>query len=233
MSDIYKNKKIRAIKLRKRGFTYSDILKEVDVAKSTLSLWLRDCNLTKRQQHKITERKLSAIKKGGEAKRKIRINKEQEIYKKSEKDLKNILSDPVWLSGIMLYWAEGSKIREHNPSVGLEFINSDPKMIQFFILWCRKVFNLSDDRFVFSVYIHDNARNNKKKVIEYWSRQTGFRRDFFKYIYFKKHKPLTKRKNIEENYYGTLKVRISKSTDLNRVVKGWVRVVCDKYCRIV
>jgi len=42
--------KEKAIKLRKRGFSYSEILREIPVAKSTLSLWLRSVGLAKKQR---------------------------------------------------------------------------------------------------------------------------------------------------------------------------------------
>ena len=42
--------KEKAIKFRKEGFFYSEILKKVPIAKSTLSLWLRSVGLTERQK---------------------------------------------------------------------------------------------------------------------------------------------------------------------------------------
>lgn len=45
--------KIRAIKLRKLGKSYSEIRKQVKVSKSTLSLWLRDIKLTPEQEKRI------------------------------------------------------------------------------------------------------------------------------------------------------------------------------------
>jgi len=41
--------KQRARELRRQGWSYNDILKEVGVSKSTLSLWLRDIPLTDEQ----------------------------------------------------------------------------------------------------------------------------------------------------------------------------------------
>ncbi len=45
-----KEERKKAIQLRKKGLSYSKILKQVPVAKSTLSLWLRSVGLTKRQK---------------------------------------------------------------------------------------------------------------------------------------------------------------------------------------
>ncbi len=44
--------KKKARKLRKKGKSYSEILKKVKVSKSTLSVWLRDIKLTAEQKTK-------------------------------------------------------------------------------------------------------------------------------------------------------------------------------------
>ena len=52
--------KEKAIILRKRGMTYSEILDVVSVAKSTLALWLQSVNLSKKQKQRITEKRLAS-----------------------------------------------------------------------------------------------------------------------------------------------------------------------------
>lgn len=49
--------RLRATELRKKGMSYKQILKEVNVSKSSLSVWLRDIKLTKKQQEQIDNRK--------------------------------------------------------------------------------------------------------------------------------------------------------------------------------
>jgi len=71
--------KDKAIDLRKQGLSYSEILKKIPVAKSTLSDWLHSVGLSKNQKQRITEKKLAAIKRGGEAKRRKRIEKTKKI----------------------------------------------------------------------------------------------------------------------------------------------------------
>lgn len=49
--------KQKAIRLRKRGHTYSEILRVIPIAKSTLSEWLKEVGLSIPQQQKITEKR--------------------------------------------------------------------------------------------------------------------------------------------------------------------------------
>ena len=118
--------KNKAIKLRKRGFSYSEILKQISVAKSTLSGWLKDVGLSKRQKQKVTKKKLEAALRGGKARKDNRISITKKIYEESKKDIGDISRRELWLMGVMLYWAEGHKEKEYRPGTGVQFTNSDP-----------------------------------------------------------------------------------------------------------
>ena len=71
--------KTQAITLRKQGFSYNEILNKVPVAKSTLSVWLRDIGIAKRQTQNLTEKRKLAQQKAQQACRNIRIKKEADI----------------------------------------------------------------------------------------------------------------------------------------------------------
>lgn len=231
--DMKSKLKKQTIKMRKRGMTYSEILKKVPVAKSTLSLWLRSVGLAKKQKQKITKKRIKASKKGGLKKKQIRIDKTEKIKKDARKDIKDLTKRDLWLMGIMLYWAEGSKQKEHSPSVGVEFANSDYRMIQLYLRWLINILKVPKSDITFRVYIHKNSKVKMKDVLKFWVKKTGFREKDFKSTYFKKHNLKTNRKNTKRNYYGMLQVRVRVSTDLNRKITGWIEAVHKHYCRIV
>lgn len=218
----------RAIELRKNGFTYSEILEKIPVAKSSLSLWLRSVGLSKRVKHRLTERKRLAQLKGAEARRKQRILRTNEIFERAEKDIKYISRRELWLMGIMLYWAEGSKEKPNHPGSGVQFGNSDPDMIKLFLKWLYDVCNIGDEKIKFEIYIHENSKNNLAEVKRYWSKVTNYPIDRFSCIYFKKNKIKTNRKNTGSLYYGLLRVRVRSSSILNREVAGWVRAISKR-----
>ena len=56
--------KEQAIKLRKKGLSYSEIRKSVPVSKDTLSRWCRDVVLKPRQLERIRQKRLSGAEKG-------------------------------------------------------------------------------------------------------------------------------------------------------------------------
>src|SRR3989344_7141328 len=101
---IKESEKTKAIELRKKGFSYVEILKSVPVAKSTLSLWLRSVGLSKKQKQRLTEKKLSSMQRGWTKWRNQRIDLTEKIKKSARRDVRKISERELWLIGIALYW---------------------------------------------------------------------------------------------------------------------------------
>ncbi len=221
----YSSLKEKAINLRKQGLSYSEILKQIPVAKSTISLWLRSVNLSKRNKQRLTTRRLEAALKGGEVRKNTRILATQKIYKEAVKDIDKISKHELWLMGVMLYWAEGSKEKETHPGSGVQFSNSDPYMIKLFLKWLLEICNINRNEIYFDIFIHENSKNNLDNVLKHWSQTTNFTKNHFPHIYFKKNKLKTNRKNIGNNYYGLVKIRVKSSSVLNRKIAGWIKGV--------
>lgn len=215
-------KKEQAIALRRKGETYSEILKVVPVAKSTLSLWFRGVGLSKPQKQLITQKRIDAQKRGAAARKNQRISKTKDIVEKAKADIGKVSRRDLQLVGTALYWAEGSKAKTKRPSQGLDFGNSDPKMIRLYLRWLLDIVQVSKDRINLSLYIHETAKCRVLEVKKRWSLVTGFSEDAISYTYFKKHNPKTNRKNTNENYLGLLRIKVKRSTDLNRKIMGWV-----------
>jgi hypothetical protein len=223
--------KEKAIKLRVGGYSYSEIRKHIKVSKSSLSLWLRSVGLTTRQKQRLTKKKWVAIRKGWEKWRNTRKEKTEIVSKEAIQEINKIkiTDEKLFLMGVMLYWAEGTKEKEYNIGQGVTFNNSDYKMIQLFLKWLKKCLKLSDDRIVFDIYIHENNKNRLDEVKSFWSKVTGFSIDKFGKIYFKKHRINTQRKNVNDSYHGLLRVKVTKSTYLNRRIAGWIEGICNKW----
>lgn len=218
----YKLSKEKAINLRKQGFSYSEILRQIPVAKSTLSLWLRSVDLSERQKQRLTDKKIASIKRGALAKRNIRISSTYQIKIKAKSEIQKISSRELWLIGISLYWAEGAKQKEHNTAQKVAFSNGDPFMVKLFLKWLKEIIKIPESDIIFEIYTHENERKNISRIIQYWSEITNNPKNKFTRIYYKKNKIKTKRKNIGNDYYGLLRICIKKSTNLNLKIAGWI-----------
>ncbi|TSC52605.1 MAG: hypothetical protein LiPW39_558 [Parcubacteria group bacterium LiPW_39] len=221
--------KSSAIALRKKGLSYNEILKLVPVSKSTLSLWLRDVGLAKKQKQRLSEKRRLAQIKAQQACRAKRVKITEEIKSIAKGEVGLLNERELWLIGAALYWAEGSKQKANNVSARVAFSNSDPQMLKLFLEWLRRCCKILPQDIIFSIYLHETATERKSEIQRYWAETTGFPLNQFNKIVWKKNKINTRRKNIGENYYGLLRITVHKSTNLNRKIAGWIEGISKNH----
>lgn|SRR3989344_4445650 len=214
--------KNKAIELRAQGLSYREILEQIPVAKSSLSLWLKSVGLSKKQQQRLTDKKSAGMKRGWEACHNKRVLASENVKNVAEKEISQLTKRELLLVGISLYWGEGHKEKESRPGSGVKFSNSDPKMIKIFLKWLLEIVQEKKEDIYLEIYIHENYKNRLNQIVDYWSNCTGFPIDNFTKIYFKKNKINTKRKNVGDNYYGLLRVGVKGSSILQRKIEGWI-----------
>jgi len=221
----------KAIALRKEGKTYGEILKSIPVAKSTLSLWLRDVGLAKKQHQTLTDKKRAAQLRGGASRKSERVVRESNIHQKAKSEVGTLSQRELWLIGVALYWAEGTKQKKHNVSQGLELINDDYRLLHVYIKWLKNI-GIPQTSLVFDIYLHQASRKRSKEVIEYWVRKLALPRSAVIHTYFKRHKTMGQRRKLPSEYFGSCRIKVRASTDLNRKVDGWVKGILEN-CQIV
>lgn len=186
--------KEKAISLRKRGFSLTEIANKLEIAKSTSSLWLRNIQLNEKAKERLRKRGLLGQYKTSLRWRKKLKKEKVDLKRKALSFFKKLKKDPlqfrVYCS--LLYWCEGSKrVKE-----GVRFINSDPALIRTFLALFRRSFEINERKFRIGLHFHQY--HNEKLQKEYWSKITKIPiRQFIK-VYWK---PNTK-KRIRENYPG-------------------------------
>ncbi|MEK7619200.1 MAG: hypothetical protein AAB416_03105 [Patescibacteria group bacterium] len=223
----------KAIALRKEGRSLRDIVKVVPVAKSTLSVWLKQVHLSKPQRQRLTQKKREAQLRGALRRRTDRIASTEIIYQEAAKDIGEVSKRELWLMGVMLYWAEGAKQKEHNVASGVRFSNSDPVMIRVFLRWLDEICRIQFDQVRLDVYIHETAKKTKQEIFHHWSKKIGVPIGSFQGLYYKKGNIKTKRKNIGEDYFGLVSLKVYRSTIMNRRITGWVKGIEQYYWGMV
>ena len=219
------SQKEQAIQLRKQGKTYSEILAIIPVAKSTLSLWLRDVGLAKKQIQKISEKKRAGQLRGALARRNQRLEITEKLREKGKGEIGKISRRELWLFGIALYWAEGSKERSGASAI-MKFTNSDPRMVALFVKWLREIAKVPLDEITFEIYIHENHTHRVREIQMYWAGKLGLKPSDFSRIYFKKNK--VKETAKQRLYYGQVRVNMRRSSTLLRTLMGWIDGVCTQ-----
>ena len=213
--------KNKALKLRQKGESIKDIARKLKIAKSTVSLWCRDIKLTAEQIQRLHEKMVKGgykgRMKGARMQYERRLKKVKEWEKKGVKQIQKISNRDLLIAGISLYWGEGTRKTRH-----LSFSNSDPEMIKFMIRFFRKVCKIEKDRFTAYIGINKIHKNRVKEVEKYWSKITNIPREQFTKTTLIK----SKNKKVYKNFfihYGTLTIRIKKSSELYYQMIGLIQ----------
>lgn len=159
--------KKEAIRLRKEeGMSIGGIAERLGVAKSSVSLWVRDIVLTEEQKTILNEKNpvLNRYCGASETRQetfRARRREYQEEGRKLIHGLDNQKRD-LLIAGCMLYWAEGSKKKNC-----VEFCNSDPHMMSIFILFLKQIFGVREDEIALSINCYTDDQDISE-IEEYW-----------------------------------------------------------------
>lgn len=211
----------RARELRLQGMTYDRIQLELGCSKSSISLWVRD--LPKPERKRTREEASAIARRGWEAKLQRRDEERQRAKRMAAAEIGEMTERELFLVGVSLYWAEGTKDKPHARRERVAFINSDPDMIQIFIAWLD-LLGVDRERHTYHVMIHETADIGAAE--RYWAAITGADTTRFGKTTLKRHSPRTVRKNVGDDYRGCLVIHIRKSADLYRRIEGaWCGIV--------
>ncbi len=213
----------RAIELRRRGFSYRDILQEVRVAKSTLSRWLMDLPLTEDEKRYLKTRNDANISRGrikaATAHRSNRLARDEALRSVAETEFETHRLDPLFVIGVALYWAEGAK-----RSDTFHFMNSDVDMVKVMLAWLEKFPGIGRHELRYRLYIHKPYEFERCE--EYWSEKANIPRDRFVKTIYKSTSLLVKKR---PNYKGCLRIEVPKSTQLLRKMILWHHMLARSF----
>ena len=154
----------RARELRAQAWTLQEIADELGVAKSSVSIWVRDVEFdsTRRRSaatgrrprgsdHPLRRRKLAEIER-------LRVAGIERVGSLSEREF--------LMAGLGLYAGDGSK-----GDGQVKLSNSSAEIIGFFCRWLRCFFDIDEQRLRVTLYLHQGL--DLSSAVVHWSRITG------------------------------------------------------------
>lgn len=194
----------RARELRRSGWSYSMITEELGVNQSTLSGWLRDVEVEDRS---IIE---GRIRDGRESSSRTLTAKHQadaeSLREEARTEIFEMFADGVtnrelFLAGLMLYWAEGTKTG--NMAI---FANSDPIMIRTYMSWLRQCLQVDNSNIRAMVFCYPDTNIEQSEM--FWSQITNIPLEqFYKAQVDERSNKLAE--NHGKLQHGTLNIRIA------------------------
>ncbi|MFI1500737.1 hypothetical protein [Streptomyces platensis] len=207
----------RARELRRQGLTYDRIQVELGCSKSSISLWVRDLPKPKPLRTPAEQARI-AREKRWEHELAVRDRERRETKSAATQEVGDLSDRELLFAGAALYWAEGAKDKPYKRREHVQFVNSDPGVIEVFLAWLR-LLGVEPDRIAYRVMIHVTA--DVAAAERYWAALVGVDVAALQKTTIKKHNPKTTRKNVGEGYRGCLVVRVLQSAELYRRIEGW------------
>ncbi len=213
----------RARELREQGLAYHEIAAELDVSKSSVSLWVRDLPRPERLSYEeCARRQAAAVSAYWAVERPRREAARQAVRADAQQRIGPLTDRDVLAAGAIAYWCEGTKSKPHRRSSRVIFINSDPRLIRFYLGFLRLA-GVRQDQLTFQLSIHETA--DVARAQEFWRLVTRADSAQFRKPSLKKHNPKTVRLNTGEAYHGCLRVEVLRSGSLYQQIEGWLDAV--------
>lgn len=191
--------RIKVVELRRKGYSLNEIVKKVNVAKSTVSIWVSTVILSEKAKKKLA-RKISTAQMASQKTIRAKTSmKEMFALEKAKNVLNNIKVNSNYEKIVcsLIYYCEGNK----SVKGGVSFTNSDEYLIKLFLKLFRKSFCLDEKKFSICVYLH--SYHNKNKQLKFWSKTTNIPLSQFMKPYFKQSHHVFKK----DGYQGCINVR--------------------------
>jgi transposase-like protein len=156
--------RLEARRLRvEEQLSLKDIAKRLDVAKGSVSLWVRDLPLS---PETVRDRCLKGRIKGGEVRaertRAIRIR-----YQRAGRDLAlRHQTNPLFAAGCAMYWAEGRKSKN-----SANICNTDPHFLRLWVRFVKQFFDVQPSEFCLSINCHLDNGKTQRQIETYWLKQ--------------------------------------------------------------
>lgn len=208
----------KARELRTQGLSYNEIVAQLGVAKSSVSLWVRDIPCPKRFNYVHNPRRYEGLRKYHES-RAVQRTAESEA---AAAEIGELSDRELLIAGAIAYWCEGTKNKPNRRANRVTFINSDPRLTAFFLRFLDAA-GVTRDDLILRVYIHENA--DAEAAQRFWLDLTGTQPEQFRSPTLKHHNPKTHRTNVGDNYHGCLRIDVRRGARLYRRIEGWASAI--------
>ncbi len=209
--------------LRKQGYSLGEIRRRLGVAKSSVSAWVRDIELTAEQMERLAAQGSGGANKASREKysqtmRRKREARIAEYYREAEEEWPRLRQDVEFMFGLALYVGEGDKT---SPSM-IAVSNCLPGVIRKAITFYLRI-GVPFQRIRCSVTLHPGQ--SADAALDYWERESGLASDHFCPPHYAQTKASHNRLDHRQPF-GTCRVSAS-ITKMSFKVRRWMELALE------
>jgi len=196
------------------------IAARLSVAKSTVSLWVRDLPLS---DEVLQQKQLVGATRGG----KTRYDDARAIrreYQQAGREMAvSLEDDPLFVAGCMMHWAEGAKSRNT-----VNISNTSPHFLRLWLRFIQRFFNVDPKDIALHIHCYLNNGKTQQQIERHWLKQLDLPRSCLrKTTVVTKHRFSTFAKK-NKHPYGVARLRTG-STEVVQKIWGAIKLLADIY----
>jgi predicted transcriptional regulator len=204
--------RIEARRLRREGISIKNIARRVGVSQSSVSIWVRDIELTPEQHQRLNERNRLHYRQVLAHAVLAERHRERRRAAQMEGRRQARAGDPFHAAGCMLYWAEGSKTRN-----AVKITNSDPEVLRFFVRFVRAYFDVTDEMFRVTCNLFADHVEIQGKVEQYWLDQLELPRASLRKSVVNVYSKYSQKKRSNRLPFGTCRVSVYRTAIVQHI----------------
>lgn len=185
--------------MRAEGWSVREIEQELGVARSSVSVWVRDIVLGPSQLERLLTRtrpgQIVAAQRKAAAAREVRRGYQLEGRRLIHE------REPSYAAGCMLYWAEGAKARNV-----VDFCNADPELVTTFAAFLRRHFEVTDARMRIACNLFADHVERQREIENFWLERLGLPETSLRKSQVNVYSKYSQKKRINKLPYGTCKL---------------------------
>ena len=194
------------------GASIKEIARRLEVSVSSVSLWVRDIELTPEQHRRLLlgnpayNRQLAGWRANRRRARERRLAAQAEGREIARRQ------DPLHLAGCMLFWAEGDKCRN-----AVRVANSDPEVLRMFLRFLRQCYGAPVERVAISCNLFADHIQRQREIEDFWLRTLGLPRSCLRKSIVNVYSKYSQKKRKNKLPHGTCKVVYSDTQTVQSI----------------
>jgi hypothetical protein len=185
------------------------------VARSSVSLWVRDVQLGEAQQARLLERARLGPMVAAERKS-ARARAIRQGYQERGRRLVHERGGS-YAAGCTLYWAEGARRRNT-----LKLTNSDPELVAYFLGFLRRHFEVTNERVKIYCNLFADHLERQQEIEDFWLDRLRLNRSSLRKSSVNVYSKYSQKKRQNKLPYGTCALVVN-STELVQTIYGSIQ----------
>lgn len=190
---------------RREGSSIKEIARRLGVSQSSVSIWVRDVELTPQQLETLRQR-VSDGRRSGRAIVAARRRHERCEFQESGRSLAR-RAEPLHVAGCMLFWAEGSRSRNT-----VRFTNSDPQMVRLFVRFLQTYVEVRDEDLRVTCNLFADHLTRQQDIERFWLDTLGLPLSCLCRSTLNTYSKHSKKKRQNRLPYGTCRIAVSRTS---------------------